>query len=107
LRLPAPLNQLPWAIAKDQFGMQGADFIGVMGALLMRNAKDQFRAYVIDSAGVFGTLLRNQQKTSPEFGHTEPRANDAATGVSPARPVLGAPASPPCRPAAAVDCIPS
>src|SRR5918994_6031820 len=43
LRMPAPLNQLPWDLAKDQFGAQGADFIGVMGTLLMRTAKDQFR----------------------------------------------------------------
>ena len=48
LRLPAPLNQLPWEFAKDQFGAQGADFIGVMGALMVRTAKDQFRAYLID-----------------------------------------------------------
>ena len=37
-----PLNQLPWDIAQDQFGAQGADFIGVMGALLVRLAQDQF-----------------------------------------------------------------
>src|ERR1039457_763753 len=43
LRLPAPLNQLPWEFAKDQFGPQRADFIGVMGALMVRFAKDQFR----------------------------------------------------------------
>lgn len=62
LRLPPPLNQLPWAVAKDQFGTQGADFIGVMGALLVRNAKDQFRAYVVDSAGDSGALPRNHPK---------------------------------------------
>jgi hypothetical protein len=59
LRLPAPLQQLPWDVAKDQFGMQGAEFIGVMGALLVRLAKDQFRAYVVDWAGGF-------QHTSPK-----------------------------------------
>src|SRR5580700_9162786 len=48
LRLPAPLNQLPWDIAKDQFGSQGADFIGVMGALIVRAAKDQIRPYLPD-----------------------------------------------------------
>ena len=56
LRLPAPLNQLPWDLAKDQFGAQGADFIGVMGALILRTAKDQFRPYLIDSTGLPGTL---------------------------------------------------
>jgi len=34
VRTPPPLNQLPWDLAKDQFGGQGADFIGVMSALL-------------------------------------------------------------------------
>jgi hypothetical protein len=48
LRLPAPLSQLPWDLAQDQFGVQGADFMGVMGALLVRATQDQFRAYPVD-----------------------------------------------------------
>jgi hypothetical protein len=52
LRLPAPLNQLPWEFAKDQFGPQGADFIGVMGALILLTAKDQFRPYLLDPTGL-------------------------------------------------------
>ena len=52
LRLPAPLSRLPWDLAKDEFGRKGADFIGVMGALLVRTAKDQFRAYIDDTARV-------------------------------------------------------
>src|SRR5271165_2358828 len=102
LRLPAPLNQLPWAVAKDQFGAQGTDFIGVMGALLARSAKDQFRAYAIDSVRLSGTLPLPPQKTSPKLGHTEPRTDDDATGVSSTRPALGTSASPPGDPAAAV-----
>src|SRR5271165_5833069 len=102
LRLPPPLNQLPWAVAKDQFGAQGADFIGVMGALLARSAKDQFRAYAIDSARLSGTLPLPPQKTSLKLGHTEPRTDDDATGVSSTRPALGTSASPPGDPAAAV-----
>jgi hypothetical protein len=35
LRLPAPLNQLPWDLAKAEFGLKGSDFIAVMGALLL------------------------------------------------------------------------
>ena len=50
LRLPSPLSNLPWDIAQDEFGVIGADFIGVMGKLLLRSAKDQFDAQVIDSA---------------------------------------------------------
>lgn len=103
MRLPAPLNQLPWEFAKDQFGSQKADFIGVMGALMVRSAKDQFRAYLVDPARLSGTLPLSPRKTSPDFGHTEPRAGDDATGVSPTRPAMGTPASPPAAPAAAPD----
>jgi len=56
LRVPPPLNQLPWDLAKDQFGSQGADFLGVMGALLLRCAKDQFSAHQLDSMRVPGAL---------------------------------------------------
>ena len=49
LRLPAPLNQLPWDIAQSEFGVQGADFIGVMGALLVRSTQSQLKSYVVDS----------------------------------------------------------
>ena len=103
LRVPAPLDQLPWEYAKDQFGPQCADFIGVMGALLVRTAKDQFLAYLADSRRLSGTLPPPPRKTSPGFGHTEPRASDDATGVSPTRPALGTSTSPPAAPAAAPD----
>jgi len=56
LRLPAPLNRLPWDLAKDEFGPQGTDFIAVMGALLVRVAKDQFRSYPPESTAVPNTL---------------------------------------------------
>ena len=46
LRVPPPLSQLPWDLAKDQFGGKGADFIGVMGTLILRAAKDQFQAHI-------------------------------------------------------------
>ena len=52
LRLSAPLSRLPWDIAQDEFGVKGADFIGVMGTLLLGAAQDQFKAYVVDSRRV-------------------------------------------------------
>src|SRR3974390_2955825 len=52
LRLPPPLPRLPWDLAKDQFGAQGADFLGVMGTLILRAAKDQIRPYPIDPAAL-------------------------------------------------------
>src|ERR1017187_9183773 len=75
LRLPAPLNQLPWEFAKDQFGPQGADFIGVMGALILRTAKDQFSPYPIDSAGLPPARAGGGASTS--------------RGAAPAAPVAG------------------
>ena len=103
LRIPAPLNQLPWHFAKDQFGSQRADFIGVMGALMVRTAKDQFRLHLADSTRLVGALPLPPRKTSAGIGHTEPRAGDDATGVSPTRPALGTFAGPPAAPAAATD----
>src|SRR5271157_1325449 len=100
LRLPAPLNQLPWDVAKDQFGPQGADFIGVMGALIVRVAKDQIRPYLLDPTRLASPLPHPPRKTSPGLAHTEP-AGDNATGVSPTRPAMGTSASPPTAPPAA------
>src|SRR5258708_9579425 len=42
LRLPAPLNQLPWDFPKDQFGPQITDFISLIGALTIRTAKARY-----------------------------------------------------------------
>ena len=94
LRLPAPLDQLPWDVAKDQFGPQGADFIAVMSTLIVRSAKDEWASYLIDPARLPSRVLAPPEKTSARLGHTDPRAGDHATGVSPTRPALGALASP-------------
>ena len=64
LRLPPPLSQLPWDLAQDQFGVQGADFLGVMGTLLLGAAQDQFKAYPPDSRAVAGTLPPSAKKDS-------------------------------------------
>ena len=45
-----------------EFGAKGADFIGIMAALLHRSAQDQFKAYRIDSTIVPGTLPRLREK---------------------------------------------
>ena len=100
LRLAPPLNQLPWWVAKDQFSPQGADFIGVMGALILRTAKDQLSPHPIDPTGLPGILPPPPQKTSRGGAHTESQAGDDATGVSPTRPALGTLASPRAAPAA-------
>ena len=56
LRLPSPLSRLPWDIAQSQFGTEGADFIGIMGAVLLRSTQSQFRAYVTEDSRFADTL---------------------------------------------------
>jgi hypothetical protein len=94
LHLPPPLEQLPWNFAKDQFSPQGADFLGVMSALILRAAKDEIRLYLLDPAGLPSALPVPAEKTRSGFAHTETRAGNDATGVSPTGPAMGAPASP-------------
>jgi hypothetical protein len=67
LRLPSPLNQLPWDIAQSEFGVQGADFIGVMGALLVHSTQSQLQSYLIDSKADATTLphLAAQSQMQP------------------------------------------
>src|ERR1019366_2054339 len=77
LRLPAPLNQLPWDVAKDHF-----------------------EAYLIDPTGLSGTHPLPSEKISPGFEHTETRTAIHATGVSPTGPAMGASASARAAPAA-------
>jgi pyridoxine kinase len=103
---PPPLSQLPWDLAKDQFGGQGADFLGVMGTLLLRTAKDQFRAHLVDRQRLSGTLPVTPEKTRSALAHTETRAApDAPTGVSSTGPPPGKPPPPPSLAPAAADCL--
>jgi hypothetical protein len=94
VRFPAPLDKLPWNVAKDQFGAQGADFIGVMSALILRVAKDQIHPYLLDPTGLPSRLPPSPEKTSSNLPHTESRAGNHAPGVSPTGPAVGTSASP-------------
>jgi hypothetical protein len=62
-----------------------ADFVGVLGALILRTAKDQIRPYLTDPSAVPGAPPLSPQKTSPGLPHTLAESPDHATGVSPAR----------------------
>ena len=64
LRVPAPLNQLPWDLAKDEFGGKAADFLGLMGTLLVRSTKDQIRAHRLDPTRVTSALAGQAAKDS-------------------------------------------
>jgi len=87
LRLPLPLSRLPWDIAQSQFGIQGADFIGVLGAVLLRSAQSQFEAYVVDVARLADTLppdpAQSQMRPVAESVRVGMKSNEA--GVSPTR----------------------
>lgn len=63
-RLPGALARLPWDVAQDQFGHEGAEFIGVFGRLLLVEAKDQTRGQPTDSTGEFPKVLPRVRKTS-------------------------------------------
>jgi hypothetical protein len=39
---PPRWTNYPWGFAKDEFGSQQADFMGVLGSLLVHTAKDEF-----------------------------------------------------------------
>ena len=94
LRVPAPLTKLPWDLARDQFGGKGADFIGVLGTLLLNAAKNQTLGYPVDPRKVPGNNPIPPQKTRSHPAQTETRG--ASTGVSSTGPPPGAsPGSPP------------
>ena len=68
LRLPSPLEKLPWDLAQDEFGVQGADFIGLMGTLLIRSTQDEIRQQIIDSTGISRRLLTPVGKDEMPLG---------------------------------------
>ena len=56
LRLPRPLPEFSCDIAQDEFWAQRADFLGVMGTLILAAAQDEIRAYLIDFTSDAGPL---------------------------------------------------
>ncbi len=48
-RLPHPLSNLPWDIAREEFGPKGADFIDAMGKVVLQSAKNQLKGHFVDS----------------------------------------------------------
>ena len=90
LRLPPPLSELPWDIAQSQFGTEGADFIGVLGKVLLLAAQSQFEAYVADATRLPDTLpskaAQSQMRPVAKSVRVGIKGNEA--GVSPTRPPL-------------------
>ena len=99
LRLPPPLPRLPWNVAKDEFGPQGADFLGFMGTLILRAVKDEIRLYPIDPTTLPSRLPPATEKTSSRRPHTESQTANAigvsSTGAPLGTIASGPPAAPP------------
>lgn len=53
---PPPLNELPWEVAQKQFGVQGADFLGEFGRVLLKGVKKQLLVQPIDYTAESGGL---------------------------------------------------
>jgi|GEM_PF-3793543 hypothetical protein len=49
-RMPRPLDGLPWDVAQDAFGEQGAEFLEVFGRVLLRAAQDPMRVQTADTS---------------------------------------------------------
>jgi hypothetical protein len=45
-----PLDRLPWDVAQDEFGVKGAEFIAVLGRVLVRAGQDAMRSQVPDTS---------------------------------------------------------
>ncbi|MBV8073019.1 MAG: hypothetical protein JO270_24175 [Acidobacteriaceae bacterium] len=90
LNLPSPLDQLPWDLAQDQFGVQGADFIGHLGKVLLHAAQDQFKAYTVESKRATDTLQPDvrQDQIRPVRESVRVVSAGDETGISPTGPPL-------------------
>lgn len=51
LAVRPPLDRLPWDLAQSHFGVQGADFIAVLGGLLLRATQSQMRGQALGKTG--------------------------------------------------------
>ncbi len=40
-QMPPPLGRLPWDLAQEEFGVQGAGFLGCLGRLLAQHAQEE------------------------------------------------------------------
>jgi hypothetical protein len=87
LRLPPPLDQLPWDIAQSEFGVQGADFLGVMGGLLLRSKQSQLVPYLLystrDPATLLASAAQSQIPPAAYLGGSDFEDGHHAAGIPP------------------------
>ncbi len=92
-RVPAPLDELPWDLAQEEFGSIGADFMASFGRKVLGQAKDQSRAEELEDKGGSGKEDRGVAKDplsaqedeiaggSPEVVGTVPKDQSRAVAV--------------------------
>lgn len=61
--LPPPLTQIPWDIAKDEFGTKGVEIIADLARVLLSAAKNQLTPYSPEYVEESGILLGGAVKT--------------------------------------------
>jgi len=76
LALPGPLGELPWDVAQEQFGVQGADFIGHLARVVLRVAKELMRRQGLEStresSGLLGGRGKEEIRDQAASGHEQP-----------------------------------
>ena len=58
-------------MAQEEFGIKGADFVGVMGGLMLRSLKDQIKRQPIDLTEDPGTLPLGATKDEIQAQHID------------------------------------
>jgi hypothetical protein len=80
-RLAAPLSSLPWAMAQEEFGIMGTDFLGSMGRLLLGHAKTEMRGQVIGVTGGSSKVATDLAKTEIRNQVLETTGESAQVGT--------------------------
>ena len=79
LRLTPSMNKLPWDVAKNQFGSQATDFIGVIGVLIISpNPVPPVRHFTQDLLGKFSQVPKRRARSRRGTNRAGPDCGDAA-----------------------------
>src|SRR5258708_26065911 len=87
-RPPRPLDRLPWDIAQDEFGAQGAEFLLCFGRVLRRYAQDQRAAQTSEIAKETGRVIGSVAQDQIGGVAGAPAGADHGAGDPPNRAAL-------------------
>ena len=65
---PAAMARVPWDLAQDAFGPQGAVLLGFFVRLAIRSAKDAIEAQVLEMTKEFGRLHDEAAQDATDVG---------------------------------------